>query len=395
MKNRLPITKTVRFEVFKRDKFVCQYCGDHAPNVILEVDHIDPVSKGGGNEILNLITSCFGCNRGKKNVKLNDDSILNKQRNQIEMLQERREQIELMFQWKNDLSKLDDDLMEMLSDYLNSKIDNFSLSETGLKTIKNLTKKFELADILEATDISANKYLEHDSEGNLIKDSVENFINKIGGILTNKNRSIIDQKKSYIKGICRNSFNYFDERKASIILNYYVSALKNHGWSEDAVVQDLENEVMPKTKECANWSQWKNLLEKWTDDIGKWEQNETAEINEITEDTLNRYAQYLYEAKKMVLLVLNFMGKEFDNFDQSKIENLLTSYIDSLIKNLIDKSIFTPKEFKRFEYDHENGESGLERVLYHSGIMELFEIGNKKDKFNDLQKGLHTITPAI
>lgn len=64
---RKPITKTVRFDVFKRDRFTCGYCGAHPPAVILHVDHIQPVSKGGTNEIDNLITSCSDCNIGKSN----------------------------------------------------------------------------------------------------------------------------------------------------------------------------------------------------------------------------------------------------------------------------------------------------------------------------------------
>lgn len=62
---RTPISKKVRFNIFKRDGFVCQYCGAHPPSVVLEVDHIIPVADGGGNEIDNLVTSCFNCNRGK------------------------------------------------------------------------------------------------------------------------------------------------------------------------------------------------------------------------------------------------------------------------------------------------------------------------------------------
>jgi hypothetical protein len=57
--------KLERFEVFKRDGFVCQYCGGHPPDKTLEVDHIIPVSKGGTDDLHNLITSCFDCNRGK------------------------------------------------------------------------------------------------------------------------------------------------------------------------------------------------------------------------------------------------------------------------------------------------------------------------------------------
>jgi len=62
---RKSITKTVRFEVFKRDGFTCSYCGAHPPAVILHLDHIHPVSKGGTNDPDNLVTSCEACNQGK------------------------------------------------------------------------------------------------------------------------------------------------------------------------------------------------------------------------------------------------------------------------------------------------------------------------------------------
>jgi len=70
MAKRKQVSKKTRFEVFKRDNFSCQYCGAHPPKVVLECDHIEPVSKGGTNDIYNLITSCFDCNRGKSDTKL-------------------------------------------------------------------------------------------------------------------------------------------------------------------------------------------------------------------------------------------------------------------------------------------------------------------------------------
>lgn len=69
---RVAIPKSIRFEVFKRDSFTCQYCGESAPNVILNVDHIYPVSKGGNNEIMNLVTSCEDCNSGKSDKLLKE-----------------------------------------------------------------------------------------------------------------------------------------------------------------------------------------------------------------------------------------------------------------------------------------------------------------------------------
>jgi 5-methylcytosine-specific restriction endonuclease McrA len=70
--SRTPLSKKLRFEVFKRDGFKCQYCGGHPPDKILEVDHIDPVANGGSDDETNLITACFDCNRGKAARLLSD-----------------------------------------------------------------------------------------------------------------------------------------------------------------------------------------------------------------------------------------------------------------------------------------------------------------------------------
>lgn len=69
---RKPISPKVRFEVFKRDRFTCRYCGRTTPQVILEIDHIVPVAEGGTNEVENLVTACYECNRGKGTVPLDE-----------------------------------------------------------------------------------------------------------------------------------------------------------------------------------------------------------------------------------------------------------------------------------------------------------------------------------
>lgn len=56
-----------RFLVFKRDQFSCVMCGRSGVGVKLEVDHKIPISKCGTNNIDNLQTLCFECNRGKRN----------------------------------------------------------------------------------------------------------------------------------------------------------------------------------------------------------------------------------------------------------------------------------------------------------------------------------------
>jgi len=69
---RKPISKRLRFKIFQRDSFTCNYCGQKPPKTILEVDHIVPVSKGGDDMEENLITSCFDCNRGKSDKSLTE-----------------------------------------------------------------------------------------------------------------------------------------------------------------------------------------------------------------------------------------------------------------------------------------------------------------------------------
>lgn len=62
---RKAISAKARFDIFKRDKFTCQYCGAHPPGVLLHVDHIVAVASGGTNDLHNLVTSCEPCNLGK------------------------------------------------------------------------------------------------------------------------------------------------------------------------------------------------------------------------------------------------------------------------------------------------------------------------------------------
>lgn len=62
--------KRLRFEVFKRDHFTCQYCGAQPPEIVLVPDHIVPVDAGGETTIENLITACEPCNQGKSNKLL-------------------------------------------------------------------------------------------------------------------------------------------------------------------------------------------------------------------------------------------------------------------------------------------------------------------------------------
>jgi hypothetical protein len=65
------LTPRTRFLVLNRDGFTCRYCGAKAPNVELQVDHI-VTSRGGSDDMENLITACQPCNAGKGDLVLDD-----------------------------------------------------------------------------------------------------------------------------------------------------------------------------------------------------------------------------------------------------------------------------------------------------------------------------------
>lgn len=241
MAKRKSLSKKIRFEVFKRDSFTCQYCGAKAPDTILEVDHIHPVKEGGTNDLMNLVTSCIECNRGKGAAKISDTSIVEKQRRQIEELNIRRQQLEMMLEWRDGIRSIKEEKYKRVISYWLEET-GINLTEAGNKTLKSHVDNYGVMETLEAIDIAIEKYG---------TDEEEKTFNKIGGILYLKNKPKHIQQIAYIKGICRNRFHHFNERRASIALNEF---------HDDGYDLDRLQELL-LTGELRNWSQFINYIE--------------------------------------------------------------------------------------------------------------------------------------
>lgn len=56
-----------RFNIYLRDNFKCQYCGDPFPTGELTFDHVMPRSRGGLTEWSNVVAACAPCNLHKAN----------------------------------------------------------------------------------------------------------------------------------------------------------------------------------------------------------------------------------------------------------------------------------------------------------------------------------------
>jgi HNH endonuclease len=150
MSSRLPIPKRIRFAVFKRDGFTCQYCGAHPPDVILEIDHIEPISEGGSNDESNLATACTSCNRGKAGIPL---TVVPKP------LSERAAEIEEMEEqlagyrdvMRAHLIRVEQDMWEV-AEALSPGCGKDGFRRDWLQSIKRFNEHLELHEVVDAAE---------------------------------------------------------------------------------------------------------------------------------------------------------------------------------------------------------------------------------------------------
>lgn len=253
---RKSVGNKVRFEVFKRDSFKCQYCGRSAPDVILEVDHIQPVAKDGDNDITNLITSCRVCNSGKSDRELSDDAVIKKRKAQLDELQERREQLTMMLNWQKSLANLEDEQLDAADELFRGLVKKYSLSDIGRSTVRKLITRYGVAEVFECIRISAAQYLSYDNEGDVTKESAAKVLDYIGKIAGNRKRL---EKRPYlrdlwyIRGIVRkrmycNEHDCIDLLEKAYLVGYEIDDLKQ------------------LAIEARNWTDWRVTMEAMVKD---------------------------------------------------------------------------------------------------------------------------------
>lgn len=221
---RHPVSKKIRFEVFKRDSFKCQYCGASAPDVILHVDHVKPVCVDGEDDILNLITSCVSCNLGKGPRELSDHSELGKQRLQLEALNEQRLQLEMLIEWRDGLNGLQDQKIDAIVAEIEQNAD-CHVTKPGRDDIRRWLQRYSVTELLEAA-AAARTYLvrkdetfTHESQLKYIE-----FIPRIASVSRCQQKKPYLRDIYYIRGILRNRLQYVNDWESIRIMERAVLA---------------------------------------------------------------------------------------------------------------------------------------------------------------------------
>jgi hypothetical protein len=263
---RIGISKKLRFEVFKRDAFTCQYCGKKAPFVVLNADHIKPVAQGGAGDILNLITSCFYCNSGKSDREISDSAALDKQHAQMSALEERRQQLEMMAEWRLELENLDEMTAVMAEEAWYRAIENAAtLLDGGKNDIRKWVKQHGLEAVFNGISAASTSYLQRSDTGKFSIDSINHAFNMIPRVISVQKRSIAKpylQRLYYARGILRRRLHYLNERMAVQMMEDAIS------WGADV------EKLVDLCKEVRNWSQFRATLDDFIEsERAKEEQN--------------------------------------------------------------------------------------------------------------------------
>lgn len=155
MAERKALSKKTRFNVFKRDEFRCCYCGNHPPHVILEVDHIVPVASYGGNDMDNLITSCFDCNRGKgaESLEVVPLTLAQKAAREKEMEAQLAEYNSIMRQKS---SRLEDETWDVAEIFI-KEMRTDGIRKDWLLSIKGFVEKLGVTEVIEAMEIATSR----------------------------------------------------------------------------------------------------------------------------------------------------------------------------------------------------------------------------------------------
>ncbi len=222
---REQIGKRLRFSIFSRDGFTCQYCGRTPENddVVLHVDHVISVKDGGSNEKENLITSCRDCNLGKsaKSVlKRNKDAKDIEQ--ELEDTKERLEQLRQLTKHRQQIQRTRQKI---------SNIDIVAIQDAGDreyddKTLRILAKaRKEINNdtcFFEALEITQRKFPECGDT------SPSTFGNYLRGVA--RNLMLPKEHSEILMLYSTELFQYdrMDRRTRSFILEYAALGMEFH-----------------------------------------------------------------------------------------------------------------------------------------------------------------------
>lgn len=335
-KDKTTLTPSLQRLILERDEFTCTECRRQVPKVLLFIDRIlSPESEEALGDVPEedkytcLCEECYKQAHSHLQIKAATRTA------------ERRKQLEMMVEWRRENKSLASDTNAYLIDYINGKIEPYSLSKKGEKDIRVAVKKSNFTEALNAIDETFDRYVTYDNGEDLNEHSVSVFVGKIGGYLYINSLPPVEKEMYFILNSCKGRFRYWDQKRAKGYVQEYISALRSLGWSEERIYNDLKNELLRVSNEIKNWSDWRDTIVQWISDVrnlakepSKVQSNKDRlryEGDTLT-DTLEIDINFANEAWQVIKLF-------YDHYAGSTPEGwvALSSYVeDALLRFILD-----------------------------------------------------------
>jgi len=250
---------SLRFKVFTRDLFTCQYCGRQPPKAILEVDHMVSKFDGGGDEMDNLTTSCFECNRGKSKDSVIKTSLEQKLKSEEKRMKAKITQLQVYLEFLKKKDVFVDQEIELYSNkWTELSGGECHLTKQGKKSLGKFIQKHGAAEVLEAMQIVNKKHFQN----------TEDMWKYFCGILKNmrlqredpeqyeRNRIISKGKWDIIAIANKKSYMHFYDRA-------YYTWINKASYTNEELAELIETmkDIM-EDEGVKNWTQFKQAVDQ-------------------------------------------------------------------------------------------------------------------------------------
>ena len=122
---------------------------------MLEIDHVHPVAEGGTNDMDNLVTACWDCNRGKGARLLT--SVPQSLEDKAAEVQEREAQIRAYYEILEARRQRRDEEMWSIADIFIERFSDDGILRSRLASIRTFLDRLDYYEVREAMELATNK----------------------------------------------------------------------------------------------------------------------------------------------------------------------------------------------------------------------------------------------
>lgn len=182
-----PVYKRIKFEVFEKDSFRCQYCNAVAPNVTLHLHRLQEVQKNENwLDPAFLTTSCEDC-KDKINTK---DSSKGNSNDYLPLneLEERLEQLKMLIHWRKGMLKIKKRQLASLVDFWQELVPGIYLNDEHKRTLLLCMNKYSRDEIKETMQIAVQEVIVFHRDGSIDQNTLKIAFEKIPEICLRKTK---------------------------------------------------------------------------------------------------------------------------------------------------------------------------------------------------------------